>query len=156
MLDTIAWSEGTSGDVDGGYGRVVKGTVTNSKHNPPDLVGQQNVTITDFSHHPDLRVQTPYGVSSAAGRYQFLSRTWNGLGLPDFSPGNQDIGAVMLLERHDAIAPLRAGNFEQSVLRANNEWASLYGAPYGQRTRRLGELQNAYNQALANSQNQRR
>src|SRR5204863_7858620 len=54
MLDTIAWSEGTSADADGGYGRVVKGTVTNSKHNPPNLIGQQNVTITDFSHHPDL------------------------------------------------------------------------------------------------------
>src|SRR5207237_1359261 len=64
MLDTIAWSEGTSADADGGYGRVVKGTVTNSKHNPPNLIGQQNVTITDFSHHPDLRVQTPYGASS--------------------------------------------------------------------------------------------
>src|SRR5258708_17299996 len=72
MLDTIAWSEGTAGDADGGYGRVVKGTVTNSRHNPSDLVGQQNVTITDFSRHPDLRVQE-IGKSGSGLRFAILS-----------------------------------------------------------------------------------
>lgn len=27
MLDAIAWAEGTAGDADNGYGRVVRGTV---------------------------------------------------------------------------------------------------------------------------------
>lgn len=54
MLDAIAWAEGTAGDADGGYGRVVRGTVLSAPHNP-ELVGQVNVTITDFTRHSSAK-----------------------------------------------------------------------------------------------------
>jgi hypothetical protein len=48
----------------------------------PELVGKTNVTVPDFSQHPNILVQAGRWQSTAAGRYQFLNRTWNGLGLP--------------------------------------------------------------------------
>lgn len=97
MLDAIAWAEGTASDADGGYGRVVRGTVLRAPNNP-QLVGQSNVTITNFTGHPNILVQVRPGLNStAAGRYQFLYGTWTGFNLTDFGAANQDIGAVILL-----------------------------------------------------------
>ena len=52
MLDVLVFSEGTSG----GYGTVVNGKVIKAPYNP-ELVGKTNVTITDFSKHPEILVQ---------------------------------------------------------------------------------------------------
>jgi RHS repeat-associated protein len=155
MLDALAWAEGTADDPNSGYGTVAYGTVTNSRHNPPELRGRRNVTISDFSHHPGIRVrfrQTRPNVTSAAGRYQFLEGTWNGLGLADFSPSNQDLGAVMLLQEAGAIEPLLAGNVRQAAYNARRQWASLPGSPYGQPTRRANDFQGVYNDALTKCQ----
>src|SRR5258705_11883951 len=111
MLDTLAFAEGTAGDPNNGYGTLVRGTVVRSRNNP-DLVGQRNVIIDDFSQHPNALVRVRRGLySTAAGRYQFISRTWNGLGLSDFSPENQDIGAVTLMQQRRMIDPLLNGDF---------------------------------------------
>ena len=53
--------------------------------------------FTDFARHPEIRSRALN--SDAAGRYQFLSSTWNkevapAIGATDFSPANQDIGAI--------------------------------------------------------------
>ena len=150
MLDTIAYAEGTGKDPDRGYGRVVKGTVVRAPHHP-DLLGRRNVTTTDFSRHPEISVRfnSKGEISTAAGRYQFLSDTWNKLKLPDFSPESQDVGAVMLLQGRGSLAPLLKDDFETAILRSNREWASFPKSPYGQPTRSMEQLRAFYNEALS-------
>jgi lysozyme len=86
--------------------------------------------------------------SSAAGAYQILARTWDGvrakLGLPDFSPASQDAAAVELIRQRGALADVRAGRFAVAVDKCKKEWASLPGAGYGQPENSLARLQNAY------------
>ncbi|MGH9956543.1 MAG: glycoside hydrolase family 24 protein [Pyrinomonadaceae bacterium] len=150
MLDAIAWAEGTAADADGGYGRVVRGTVLRAPNNPV-LVGQVNVVITNFASHPNTLVQVQPGLNStAAGRYQFLHGTWTVLALADFGARNQDIGAVALLQRHRAINPLLNGDVETAVANARGEWASLPNSPHGQPTREMDDFQTEYDNALAN------
>jgi hypothetical protein len=119
MLVALATAEGTAADADGGYGRGVGGTVLKSPNNPA-LVGQTNVTITDFSQHPNILVQVNANLTStAAGRYQFLYGTWSGLNLGDFGSHNQNVGAVMLLQQVGSIKPLLKGHVAQAVSNAN-------------------------------------
>lgn len=153
MLDTLVFSEGTAA----GYGTVVRGTVIRAPYNP-ELVGQRNVIITDFSRHPEILVQVNANLrSTAAGRYQFIIGTWRGLGLPDFTPASQDIGAVMLMRQRNMITPLLNGNFRQAVYNGAPEWASLptaQGGSYyrGQHARSIERLEEVYNEALARYQ----
>lgn len=78
--------------------------------------------------------------STAAGAYQLIRPTWNrardALGLPDFSPANQDRAAVWLIEQRGALEDLKAGRFAAFVSKCRNEWASLPGnyARQGQRS----------------------
>ncbi|WP_235660921.1 hypothetical protein [Aeromonas veronii] len=61
FLDMLAWSEGTLGRGDDGYNKLV---------NPAGLFG-------DYSSHPNVSVIVRPGLAStAAGRYQFLSKHW--------------------------------------------------------------------------------
>lgn len=87
-----------------------------------------------FADHPRITVTAGGYTSTAAGAYQFLSKTWDGLGLPDFSPGMQDLGAVMLIKRRGALADVIAGRLGAAIAKCNKEWASLPGSPYGQPT----------------------
>lgn len=87
-----------------------------------------------FDKHPKKAVTAGGITSTAAGAYQFLYRTWQGLGLPDFSPANQDLGAVMLIKRRGALADVLAGRLDAAISKCNKEWASLPGSPYGQPT----------------------
>jgi muramidase (phage lysozyme) len=127
------------------FGVVVKAP------NNPDLLGQRNVRITDFAQHPDISVKfrnNEPNISTAAGRYQFLFRTWQGFGLPDFSPESQDIAAVILLKRRGAIQPLLDCDLPGAVSNAIGEWASLPASPYGQPTRAMTDFSNIYQDAL--------
>jgi muramidase (phage lysozyme) len=145
MLDAIAYAEGNPG-----YGTVVRGKVTKSP-NDPSLVGQRDVTITDFSRHPNITVQLNKKLySTAAGRYQFKVGTWESLELQDFSPASQDEGARILMGRRGMIEPLLAGDFAKAVEQGNREWASLPGSPYGQPTKTLDELKGVYDQSYNN------
>lgn len=71
--------------------------------------------------------------TSAAGKYQFLKGTWDGVakqyGLEDFGAHNQDLAAVALLESRGAIPALLKGDFETAVRKTGKEWASLPTAP---------------------------
>lgn len=98
----------------------------------------------DFSRHPNTVVTAGGYTSTAAGAYQFLYRTWSGLGLPDFTPANQDKGAVMLIERRGALQDVEAGRFEQAIQKCNKEWASLPGSPYGQKTMSMEQAKRVY------------
>ena len=115
-------------------------------------------SLTDLSRHPNRVVRKGGYSSSAAGRYQFLSDTWNELrqqlNLTDFSPATQDLAAVQLLRRRGALQNVEAGNFEQAITQCNREWASLPGSPYGQPVKTMAELRQVYDQALQRYQGQ--
>jgi muramidase (phage lysozyme) len=53
----------------------------------------------DCTQHPAVQHCAGSLCSDAAGRYQFLSTTWRGLGLPNFFPNDQDIGVQRELRR---------------------------------------------------------
>jgi muramidase (phage lysozyme) len=85
-----------------------------------------------FAAHPNRRITLNGITSTAAGAYQFLYRTWSELNLPDFSPENQDRGAILLIKRRKAYDDVVAGRLEDAIRKCNKEWASLPGSPYGQ------------------------
>lgn len=70
----------------------------------PESGGQYNVRYTpkggtmfaDYSQHPGIREDSAHGPSDAAGRYQFISSTWNRLGGGAFTPEMQDQRAIQL------------------------------------------------------------
>lgn len=159
MLDTIAYAEGTRGN--GDYNRVVNGRVIGphdaSRPYDRSLVGQRNVQATDLRNHPNLLVQVSPGLrSTAAGRYQFLSGTWRGLNMPDFSARSQDLAAIKLMQRRGMIEPLLRGDFATAIHRGAPEWASLPtasgGSYYGQGSRSLSSLREVYGSALRTHQ----
>jgi muramidase (phage lysozyme) len=131
FLSMIRVSEGTAGP--DGYRTLVGGALFDS-----------------YADHPRTLVPLPnLGIkSSAAGAYQILMRTWDGvrgkLGLPDFSPASQDAAAIELIRQRGALSDVQAGNFAAAVDRCRKEWASLPGAGYGQHENSLDRLQTAY------------
>lgn len=101
-------------------------------------------TFDDFSRHPNIQRKFKQkdgktNSSGAAGRYQFLKGTWNDLqeklGLKDFSPRSQDIGALALLDQargsggKSALELALEGNYQGMVEKAGNIWASFPSAP---------------------------
>jgi muramidase (phage lysozyme) len=112
FLDVIAWTEGTD--------RVI-GDGARTGYNIIFTFDR----FTNFSKHP-RRLKCSGGLcSDAAGRYQFLSTTWDELGLSDFSPANQDIGAMKLIRRRGALSLVEAGKIKQALDPLSFEWASL-------------------------------
>src|SRR5689334_21582479 len=73
LLDTIAFTEGTRHRGQDGY------NVTFAYH-----------YFRSCAHHPNLDICSGGYCSTAAGRYQFLTSTWRGLGYSNFGPANQD------------------------------------------------------------------
>ena len=135
FLDTLAYAEGTAGRYD--YIFTFD-------------------TFTSYADHPRMKRCSGRLCSTAAGRYQFLSDTWDALagdlGLRDFSPPNQD-KAVMELIRRDGAYNAVAGsashkNFKRAVHKLNNIWASLPGSRYGQPKQSMAALWKYYNIAL--------
>jgi hypothetical protein len=112
-------------------------------------------TFSSFASHPRMIQRGGGYASDAAGRYQFLSTTWDGvarsLGLRDFSPANQDIGALELIRRRgvNSDAPLNL----RSLAALAPEWASLPTLSgrsyYGQPVKGASDLLRYYNQRLA-------
>ncbi len=119
LLNTIAFTEGTRGHGDDGY------NVTFAYH-----------YFSSCLHHPNRDICSGGYCSTAAGRYQFLTTTWRGLGYATFSPGNQDRGGMKLISRRGARVPtnrpLRAMEFVNVMNRISYEWASLPPGRYGQ------------------------
>ncbi|HCA5022795.1 TPA: glycoside hydrolase family 104 protein [Acinetobacter baumannii] len=117
------------------------------KHGYNTLFG--NERINDLSWHPGIKqgfTQTDgkKNATTAAGRYQFLEDTWNGvakqLGLKDFSPKNQDIAAVALLAQNGALPSVLKGDFKTAVQKSGSTWASLPSSPYAQPKRSWKDL----------------
>jgi muramidase (phage lysozyme) len=105
-----------------------------------------HTVFKNLDHHPGTKVTKSIIVhgkrknvsSSAAGAYQMLASTDEDVaiqtGIKSFHQEDQNKKATFLLwERHCLLDVLR-GNFDNALKKANKLWASLPGAPYGQRT----------------------
>ncbi|WP_046023807.1 glycoside hydrolase family 104 protein [Acinetobacter baumannii] len=123
MLDLIAAAEGV-------------------KYGYNTLFGNQR--IDNLSTHPNIKKpfkQTDGQVkyTTAAGRYQFLKDTWDGLarqyGIKDFSPQSQDFGALALLAQNGALPYVLKGDFNTAIRKSGSTWASLPTSPYAQNKR---------------------
>lgn len=131
FMRAIRVGEGTTGP--DGYRTIVGGSL-----------------FDDFSDHPRVKVWIPRinDYSSAAGAYQMIRRTWDGvqakLGLPDFSPASQDRACVELIRQRGGLRLAMNGQFAAAVEKCKKEWASLPGAGYGQREESLAKLQAEY------------
>ena len=137
FLDMLAFAEGTilyGGD--DGYNVLVGGK-----------------TFDSYEKHPKVYVPlTRYKVtSSAAGRYQFLWKTWQALALkldlPDFGPVSQDKAAIELIRERKALKDVRDGNIILAIQKCRPIWASLPGAGYGQREHKMTDLLREYSKA---------
>lgn len=119
FLDTIARYESPAYDVIVGQG----------KYGAP-------AKFTDFSRHPNIiGMRTVDGPSTAAGRYQFVNKTWRYLQqqypgqFMDFSPLTQDRAAWRYAQDvykqrtgRDLLTTLRAGNIQDVKQRLANIW----------------------------------
>lgn len=140
FLDMIAYSEGTGGP--NGYRTLFGGGLfTNMSDHP-----RQFFTFTDKVGRVNK--------TSAAGRYQFLARTWddlaNRLGLIDFGPASQDAAALELIRQRGALQDVQAGRIAAAIAKCAPIWASLPGANYNQPERKLSSLLASYSQAGGN------
>lgn len=108
-----------------------------------------------YADHPRKVITAGLGrhqySSSAAGAYQILTRTWDGLvkryGFTDFRPPTQDLAALALIDGRKALDDVLEGRFETAVRKCNREWASLPGSPYGQPTKTMAEALATYTAA---------
>jgi muramidase (phage lysozyme) len=116
--------------------------------------------VDSLKDHPRIPVSRMLGsrrlTSTAAGAYQFLSRTWDecakALGLTDFSPLSQDLAAAFLIRRRGALQAALTGQIGEAIRLCAREWASLPGSPYGQPTKTMAQALATYRQALARLQ----
>lgn len=119
---------------------IREGETDQTEHAYRKLVGDGTgiYSITDLSDHPNTSVfiRRLNVNSSAAGAYQFLSRTWSRLvdqyGFEDFGPQCQDEGAVALIAGRQALQDLYRGDFATALDKCSWEWASLPPNRYGQ------------------------
>ena len=125
FLDMIAYAEGA------GY---------------TTLFGGDN--FVGFDDHPRKVISKSGYTSSAAGRYQFLRKTWDDvapkIGATSFDPYWQDRAAVYLIKRKGALADVIAGRFAAAINKVRKIWASLPGAGYGQPERDYEKLLSVY------------
>lgn len=124
FLDLISYTEGTQGN---GYRTAFGGGKLSHLNDHPRYL--KSFKQTDGKSNK----------TSAAGRYQFVSKTWDGVarqyGLRDFSPQNQDLGAVALLFQRGAIPALLKGDYQTAIRKTGDEWASLPSSNYKQNKR---------------------
>lgn len=136
FLDTLAYAEGT-----------------NDRYNYIFTF----VTFNSYSDHPRRKMCAGKLCSTAAGRYQFLSKTWDplaaDLGLEDFTPPNQEKAGLEIIRRAGAYRNVAASgnydNFTAALRKLNTTWASLPGSPYGQPTHSTADLWRFYRGALS-------
>lgn len=110
LLNAIAEAEGTSGYQNQGYNTQFTGT-----------------QFRDLSSHPrQIRSSNGYA-SDAAGRYQFLSTTWDSVMGGAMTPERQDKAALKLVSRRGV--DIKNGLSMNEIYRLGGEWASIEGGP---------------------------
>ena len=113
LLNAIADAEGTSGYANQGYNTQFTGKQFTGTNHPREVINSGG-----------------YG-SDAAGRYQFLSTTWDEYsGGKNMSPNNQDIVAMDLVRKKRGVN-LSDGLSLAETYKLGQEWASIEGGPDG-------------------------
>ncbi|UOB56582.1 glycoside hydrolase family 104 protein [Burkholderia pyrrocinia] len=142
FLDTIAVSEIGSALLaksDDGYNVLVGATAL------------RPLLFASYAAHPNVLNRQIRVPSTAAGRYQILTRWWRiyqaQMKLPDFGPVSQDRYALQQLREHGALLLIDAGRFREAIAKVSNVWASLPGAGYGQHENDIEHLLAAYRAA---------
>ncbi len=108
------------------------------------------VTFNGYADHPQLHVwiENIKQFSSAAGRYQILSRYFTvykvQLKLPDFGPVSQDMIAIQMIREVGAYALIEAGSLTRAIAKCASRWVSLPESTYKQPQQKLATLQAAY------------
>lgn len=118
--------------------RAAEGT---SRRANPYGVGFGFTSFDDYSDHPGTSKSFRESSgrrnrSTAAGAYQHLERTWDAqrerLGLKDFSPRNQDISAVSLIDQAGALDDVLKGDVRSFARKVSGTWASMPASRYDQ------------------------
>ena len=138
LLKTIRFAEGTAGEQ--GYRTMFTGK-----------------TFTDMSKHPRAIQRGGGYASDAAGAYQFLSTTWDGIGGGAMTPERQDRGAVALARRRGVDTTMPQGFTKQVADKLAPEWASFPTIAtgtsyYGQGGKNYETLKRYYERELAKEQ----
>lgn len=139
FLDLLAYTEGTQGN---GYHTAFGGGRLASLADHPRKM------------HTFRQTNGKTNKTSAAGRYQFLGKTWDSLakqyGFKDFGAENQDLGAIALLAQNGALPHILAGNMAKAVSKAGGTWASLPSSPHPQPTKSWQKVQAFLGGKIAN------
>lgn len=112
--------------------------------------------FTDMSRHPNIK--RPFGktYSDAAGAYQIMYATEQGLiqqlvgygmsleAATNFDAPMQDLRCVLLFSNHNCCQKIMDGDFQFGIDTLNKTWASLPGSPYGQPTHTVAEVTQWY------------
>lgn len=86
-----------------------------------------------FTDHPRIYFPLEGGRrTSAAGAFQILASTWDSLQkvyhFADFSPPNQCLAFVALVEGRGALGDVLGGDIASALIKCQKEWTSLPGA----------------------------
>jgi muramidase (phage lysozyme) len=130
LLDTIAYTEGTKGRGKDGYNVMFAYR-----------------TFDSCEEHPNTKVCSGSYCSTAAGRYQFLAKTYDGLNMDSFWPEAQERAALELIRRRGVTLPtgaLSATQFANALDRLSYEWASLPPSRYGQGHFTMDQVRDEY------------
>ena len=108
-------------------------------------------SFSSFADHPFIAYARDTSDCRPAGRYQFCSFTWARLkaryGFANFSPANQDRGAIALISEAGALSNILAGDWQGAIPKLNRIWPSLPGG--SQQNRTLAQSLNYFSNALA-------
>jgi muramidase (phage lysozyme) len=125
---------------------LLRKTEGTDKYANPYTTGFGGVQLDNLNDHPHkILGHTADGNTTAAGAYQFLGSTWDGiknkLGLKDFSPQSQDAAALELIRQKGALGDIDNGNFQSAIQKLGSTWASLPSSPYLQGHRSNEDVQ---------------
>lgn len=105
-------------------------------------------TFAPGPDHPRRSVTAGGYTSTAAGRYQILSSTWDAFvraqGPHAFDEAGQDACALWLIADRHALEDVQNGLLASAIDKTCRIWASLPGAPYGQPTRSYAYCEQHY------------
>jgi muramidase (phage lysozyme) len=141
---------------------VIRTTEGTAKKKDPYSTAFGGGTIKSLRDHPRksysfTQTNGKKNKTTAAGAYQFLSRTWDGvatkLGLKDFTKKSQDIAALALIDARQGLDALLAGDIRGFISAVGPEWASLPTAPDAYSQPRVGwnKIQQAWDSTVINA-----
>lgn len=120
-----------------------------AEHRPP--AGLQEWKGESLKDLDKLNPKYDNEVSTAAGRYQIILRTWldckEQLRLNDFTAASQNDAAILLVRRCGAFDDVNAGAIASAIAKCRNEWASLPGGTSNQPERTLAYLTDRFTAA---------